>query len=219
MEAVEKTVSEALNSIEEAIEGFKKGKMLIIVDDEDRENEGDFVCAAEKTTPEVINFMSKYGRGIICLALTNERTDELGLNLMVEHNTALHNTPFTISIDAKHSTTTGISTYDRAHTILTAIDPKCKPDDLARPGHIFPLKSQNGGVLRRAGHTEASVDMARLAGLYPAGVLCEIIDDDGSMARLPRLKEIAKVHGLKIISIADLINFRRRTERLVKKKA
>lgn len=219
MERFEKMPSESLYSIKEAVEDYRKGKIIIVVDDEERENEGDFVCAADKVTPEIINFMSKYGRGIICLALTNERADELELNFMVDRNTALHNTPFTVSIDAKSNTTTGISTFDRANTILSAIAPGCKPEDLARPGHIFPLRSRDGGVLHRAGHTEASVDLAHLAGVYPAGVLCEIMDEDGRMARLPKLKEIAKKYDLKIISIADMIKFRLRTERLVEKKA
>ncbi|GAF95500.1 unnamed protein product, partial [marine sediment metagenome] len=212
MERFEKMPRESLHSIEEAVEDYRKGKIIIVVDDEERENEGDFVCAADKVTPEIINFMSKYGRGIICLALTNERADELELNFMVDRNTALHNTPFTVSIDAKSNTTTGISTFDRANTVLTAVDHGCKPEDLARPGHIFPLRSRDGGVLHRAGHTEASVDLARLAGVYPAGVLCEIMDEDGRMARLPKLKKIAKKYDLKIISIADMIKFRLRTE-------
>ncbi|MFC1553526.1 bifunctional 3,4-dihydroxy-2-butanone-4-phosphate synthase/GTP cyclohydrolase II [candidate division KSB1 bacterium] len=209
--------AEKMQLIEQAVEDYKQGKMLIIVDDEDRENEGDFVCAAEKTTPEVINFMSKYGRGIICLSMTNERANELGLNLMVENNTALHSTPFTVSIDAKDHTTTGTSAQDRAKTVAVSIDPATKPEDLARPGHIFPLRARRGGVLRRAGHTEATVDMAKLAGMYPAGVLCEILDEDGQMARMSRLKEIAKEHNMKIISIADLIKYRHRQEKLVDK--
>ena len=207
------------NSIEESIKDIAEGKLLVIVDDADRENEGDFICASEKVTPEIINFMTKYGRGIICLALTNDRAENLGLDLMVEKNTALHNTRFTVSIDAKYHTTTGTSAYDRASTILTAVDPKCKPEDLARPGHIFPLRSEVGGVLRRAGHTEAAVDIARLAGCYPSGVLCEIMDEDGNMARLPRLIEVAKENDLKIISIADLIKYRRKKELMVKKKS
>lgn len=202
-------------SIEEAIKDFRDGKILIVVDDEDRENEGDFICAAEKATPEAINFMSKYGRGLICLALTAKRADELELNLMTPKNTSLHETAFTVSIDAVKNTSTGISAYDRSQTVMTAIDPDTKPEDLARPGHIFPLKAAKGGVLKRAGHTEASVDLARLGGICPAGVLCEIMDDDGNMARLPRLKEVAKKHGLKIITIADLIEYRRRHDRLI----
>jgi len=204
------------NTIKEAVEDYKNGKVLIVVDDEDRENEGDFIAAAENITPEIINFMSRYGRGIICLSLTEERTEQLGLDLMVDRNTALHGTLFTVTIDAKENTTTGISAYDRAQTILTAIDPKTKPDDLAKPGHIFPLKSMNGGVLRRAGHTEASVDLARLAGMTHAGVLCEIMDDDGNMARIPKLMELAKKFNLKIVTIRDLIEYRRMNEIHVK---
>ncbi len=214
-----KQLEEQFNSIDDAIKDINDGKIVIVVDDEDRENEGDFICAAEKVTPDIINYMASRGRGIICLALTGERTDELQLDLMVDRNTALHNTPFTVSIDAKYHATTGTSTFDRASTILTAIDPECKPDDLARPGHIFPLCSKPGGVLRRAGHTEAAVDLARLAGLDPSGVLCEIMDEDGSMARLPRLFEIAKELDLKIISISDIIEYRRRNEKLVKKES
>lgn len=208
-----------MSSVDEAIKDIATGKMLIVVDDEDRENEGDFICAAEKVTPEIINFMAHYGRGIICLGITSDRAMALGLDLMVKKNTALHSTNFTVSIDAKYHTTTGTSVFDRASTILTAIDPKCQPEDLAKPGHVFPLRARNGGVLRRAGHTEAAVDIARLAGCYPAGVLCEIMDEDGSMARMPKLMEIAKEHNLKMISIADLIKYRRRKELLVEKKA
>ncbi len=214
-----KQLEEQFNSIDDAIKDINDGKIVIVVDDEDRENEGDFICAAEKVTPDIINYMASRGRGIICLALTGERTDELQLDLMVDRNTALHNTPFTVSIDAKYHATTGTSTFDRASTILTAIDPECKPDDLARPGHIFPLCSKPGGVLRRAGHTEAAVDLARLAGLDPSGVLCEIMAEDGSMARLPRLFEIAKELDLKVISISDIIEYRRRNEKLVKKES
>jgi len=205
------------SKISEAIEDVKKGKLVIVVDDEDRENEGDFIMAAEKVTPEAINFMAKYGRGLICVPMTKERLDELKLFPMVAENTAKWGTPFTVSVDAIKNTTTGISAYDRAETIKALIDERTKPDDLARPGHIFPLRSMEGGVLRRAGHTEAVVDLARLAGLYPAGVLCEIMDDDGSMAKLPRLKEMAGEHHLKLISIKDLISYRRRTEKLVVK--
>ena len=204
------------NTIDEAVEDYKNGKVLIVVDDEDRENEGDFIAAAEKITPEIINFMAKYGRGLICLPLTEKRTKELDLDQMVGDNTALHGTPFTVSIDAKQGTTTGISVHDRAKTILTAIDPQIAPNDLARPGHIFPLMAKDGGVLRRAGHTEATVDLARLAELYPAGVLCEIMDDDGTMARVPKLMEIAAQFELKIITIRDLIEYRRRNEVHVK---
>lgn len=202
-------------TIEEAREEFRQGRMLIVVDDEDRENEGDFIMPAEKVTPEAINFMTKYGRGMVCLPLTARRTAELDLDLMVDHNTALHGTPFTVTIDVKDGTTTGISAHDRALTILKAIDPKCGPTDFARPGHIHPLRATDGGVLMRAGHTEATVDLATLAGLYPAGVLCEILDDDGKMARLPRLEQMTAEFGLKIVTIRDLIEYRRRDEKLV----
>jgi len=205
------------DTIEEAIEDIRQGKMVIVVDDEDRENEGDFILAAEKVTPEAINFMAKYGRGLICVAMTPERLDELGLGPMVIDNTARMGTPFTVSVDAKHNTTTGSSAHDRATTIKALIDPRTKPQDLARPGHVFPLRAMEGGVLRRAGHTEAVVDLARLAGLYPAGVLCEILDEDGSMARVPRLMEMAKEFGLKIVTIADLIQYRRQREVLVRR--
>ena len=207
----------SLATIEEAIEEVRKGRLIIIVDDEDRENEGDLMVAAEKVTPEIINFMSKYGRGLICLAMTPERLEELQLPLMVTDNTAPFQTAFTVSIDAKYGITTGISAYDRAKTILTAIDPKTKPSDLARPGHIFPLRARPGGVLERAGQTEASVDLARLAGLYPAGVICEVMNEDGTMARMPQLIEFGKKHNIKIITIADLIKYRLKNERLVKK--
>uniref|UniRef100_A0A7C4U8C1 Riboflavin biosynthesis protein RibBA n=1 Tax=candidate division WOR-3 bacterium TaxID=2052148 RepID=A0A7C4U8C1_UNCW3 len=205
------------NKIEEAIEDIKNGKMVIVVDDEDRENEGDFIMASEKVTPEAINFMSKYGRGLICITLEEKRLNELRLPLMTDHITARFGTAFTISVDAIHGTTTGISAYDRAQTIKVCIDPKTKPEDLARPGHIFPLRSAPGGVLRRAGHTEAATDLARLAGLYPSGVLCEIMDDDGSMAKLPKLFEMAKFHNLKLITIKDLILYRQKNEKLVKR--
>ncbi|GAB4338783.1 MAG: bifunctional 3,4-dihydroxy-2-butanone-4-phosphate synthase/GTP cyclohydrolase II [Calditrichia bacterium] len=210
-------VKKIMADIEAAIEDLKQGKILIVVDDEDRENEGDFIMAADKVTPEAINFMAKYGRGIICLSLTEERAKELQLEYMVEQNTAIHGTAFTVTIDAAHGTTTGVSAYDRAHTIKVAINPNSKPEDLARPGHIFPLIAKNGGVLRRAGHTEAVVDLARLAGMTPAGVLCEIMDEDGTMARMPTLEKIAKEFDLKIITIADLIEYRRRTEKLIKR--
>jgi 3,4-dihydroxy 2-butanone 4-phosphate synthase/GTP cyclohydrolase II len=203
-------------TIEEAIDEIKNGKLLIVVDDEDRENEGDLVCAAELVTPEHINFMSKYGRGLICLPITEKRADELELEPMVQVNTDSHETAFTVSVDAKKNVTTGISAFDRALTIKTVINPNTKPNDLSRPGHIFPLRAKDGGVLKRAGHTEASVDLAKLAGLYPAGVICEIMDDDGSMARLPKLLKFARKHNLKIITIADLIAYRRRTEKLIK---
>ena len=205
-----------LDTIESALEDLKKGKLLIVVDDEDRENEGDFVTAALNVNPEIINFMSKHGRGLICAPITEQRCDELNLNLMVQNNTVLHQTPFTVSVDLRgHGCTTGISAHDRAKTVQALINPDTKPDDLGRPGHIFPLRARNEGVLRRAGHTEATVDLARLAGFEPAGVLVEIMNDDGTMARLPELREIAKKFDLKIISIKDLIEYRLRTERLV----
>ena len=205
-----------LDSIESAIEDIRKGKLIIVVDDEDRENEGDFITAARNATPETINFMSKYGRGLICAPLVEERCDELGLELMVNNNTALHETAFTVSIDLLgHGCTTGISAHDRAKTIQALIDPATQPADLGKPGHIFPLRARKGGVLRRAGHTEATIDLARLAGLEPAGVLVEIMNEDGSMARLPELKEIAKKYDLKLISIKDLIEYRLKTDSLI----
>lgn len=205
-----------LDTIEAALEDLRNGKLLIVVDDEDRENEGDFVTAARNVTPEIINFMSKHGRGLICAPITEQRCDELQLNLMVENNTVLHQTPFTVSVDLKgQGCTTGISAHDRAKTVQALIDPATQPEDLGRPGHIFPLRAKNEGVLRRAGHTEATVDLARLAGFEPAGVLVEIMNDDGTMARLPQLKEIAKKFGLKIISIKDLIAYRLKQESLV----
>jgi len=206
-----------LNTIESALEDLRNGKLLIVVDDEDRENEGDFITAARNVTPEIINFMSKHGRGLICAPLTETRCAELHLNLMVENNTVLHQTPFTVSVDLRgHGCTTGISAQDRAKTIQALIDPATKPEDLGRPGHIFPLRAKDEGVLRRAGHTEATVDLARLAGFEPAGVLVEIMNDDGTMARLPQLVEIAKKFDLKIISIKDLISYRLQTETLIK---
>jgi 3,4-dihydroxy 2-butanone 4-phosphate synthase / GTP cyclohydrolase II len=205
-----------LSSIESAIEDIKQGKLVIVVDDEDRENEGDFITAARKVTPETINFMSKYGRGLICAPLAEDRCDELGLELMVNNNTALHETPFTVSVDLLgHGCTTGISAHDRARTVQALIDPATRPEDLGRPGHIFPLRAKRGGVLRRAGHTEATIDLARLAGYEPAGVLVEIMNEDGTMARMPQLVEIAARHGLKIISIKDLIEFRLKTDSLI----
>jgi len=204
------------NTIEEAVEDIKNGKMVVVVDDEDRENEGDLVMAAEKVTPEAINFMVTYGRGLVCLPIIGERLDELELPNMVSNNTDSHCTAFTVSVDAK-STTTGISAHERAETVRVILDPKTKPSDLNRPGHIFPLRAKEGGVLRRAGHTEAAVDLARLAGLYPAGVICEIMKEDGTMARVPELMEFVKKHGLKIITIADLIQYRRRREKLIRK--
>lgn len=204
------------NTIESAIEDIKNGKMLIVVDDEDRENEGDFIIAARHVTPEVINFMSKYGRGLICIALTDERCKELNLEPMVSSNTSLHETAFTISVDLLgQGTTTGISAHDRAKTIQALIQTNTKPEDLARPGHIFPLRAKKGGVLRRTGHTEATIDLARLAGLEPAGVLVEIMNEDGTMARLPQLEVIAKQFDVKIISIKDLIEYRLKTDSLI----
>lgn len=206
------------DSIESAIADIKAGKLVIVVDDEDRENEGDFITAARNATPEVVNFMATHGRGLICTPLTEERCNELGLELMVRDNTALHETPFTVSIDLRgHGTTTGISASDRSKTILSLIDPATRPSDLGRPGHIFPLKARNGGVLRRTGHTEAAVDLARLAGMEPAGVLVEIMNEDGTMARLPQLREVAKRFNLKLISIEDLVAYRMRTERSVER--
>lgn len=204
-------------SIPEALELFREGKMLIVVDDEDRENEGDLTIAAEKITPEIINFMAIHGRGLICLALAPEICDRLDLKLMSPENTSNFGTNFTESIDARNGVSTGISAFDRAHTIQVAMQPETIPDDLARPGHMFPLRAKEGGVLVRAGQTEAGVDLARLAGLVPGGVICEIMNDDGSMARLPELKEFAKAHGLRIISVADLIRYRLRNERFIQK--
>ena len=205
-----------LDTIESALEDLKKGKLIIVVDDENRENEGDFITAAHNVTPEIINFMSKFGRGLICAPLTEARCNELNLNLMVENNTVLHQTPFTVSVDLiGNGCTTGISAQDRAKTVQALIDPNTRPDDLGRPGHIFPLRARNEGVLRRTGHTEATVDLARLAGFEPAGVLVEIMNDDGTMARLPQLMEIAKKFDFKIISIKDLIAYRLRTESLI----
>lgn len=205
-----------LDSIKSAVEDIKKGKLVIVVDDEDRENEGDFITAARNATPEIINFMSKEGRGLICTPITEERADELQLEMMVSNNTALHETAFTISVDLLgHGCTTGISAHDRSKTVQALIDPATKPEDLGRPGHIFPLKAKNGGVLRRSGHTEATVDLARLAGMEPAGVLVEIMNEDGSMARLPQLLEIAKKFDLKIISIKDLIEYRLSMDSLI----
>src|SRR3954447_4005422 len=201
-----------LDSIESAIEDIKAGKLIIVVDDEDRENEGDFVVAARHVTPEVINFMSKYGRGLICVPLLEERCEELGLDLMVNNNTALHETAFTVSVDLLgHGCTTGISAHDRAKTVQALIDPFTRPEELGKPGHIFPLRAKKGGVLRRAGHTEAAIDLARLAGFEPAGVLVEIMNEDGSMARLPELLEIAAKFDLKVVSIKDLIEYRLKT--------
>src|SRR5690554_6858422 len=205
-----------LNTIEEAIEDIRQGKMIIVVDDEDRENEGDFIAAAEKVTPEMINFMATHGRGLICAPLTEKRCKELDLKPMVNHNTVLHHTAFTVSVDLiGHGCTTGISAHDRAKTIQHLVKTETKPEDLGRPGHIFPLIAKEGGVLRRAGHTEASVDLARLAGLNPAGILVEILNEDGSMARLPQLVEVAKKYDLKLISIEQLIKYRMEHDSLI----
>lgn len=205
-----------LDTIENAIEDIKAGRLVIVVDDEDRENEGDFLTAAHNITPEVINFMSKHGRGLICVALLEDRCDELGLELMVNNNTALHETAFTVSVDLLgHGCTTGISAQDRAKTVKALIDPQTKAEDLGRPGHIFPLRAKKGGVLRRAGHTEASIDLARLAGFEPAGVLVEIMNDDGTMARLPELKKVAERFDFKLISIKDLIEYRLKRDSLI----
>jgi 3,4-dihydroxy 2-butanone 4-phosphate synthase/GTP cyclohydrolase II len=209
----------AIARIEDVIEDVRNGRMVIMVDDEDRENEGDVVIAAEKVTPKAINFMARYACGLICLSLTEERVKELDLPLMVRDNTSPYNTAFTVSIEAKEGVTTGISAHDRAKTVLTAIDDNTGPDDLARPGHIFPLMARNGGVLVRVGHTEASVDLARLAGLKPAGVICEVMKEDGSMARLPDLEVFAERHGLRIGTVADLIKYKMRNETCVRKVA
>lgn len=207
-----------LNTIEEAVEDIKKGKVIIVVDDEDRENEGDFIAAAEMATPEMINFMAMHGRGLICSPLTEKRCEQLDLNMMVSDNTVLHNTQFTVSVDLiGHGCTTGISAHDRAKTIKALTESDTKGSDLGRPGHIFPLRAKKGGVLRRAGHTEAAVDLATLAGLQPAGILVEILNEDGSMARLPQLVKVAEKFDLKLISIADLIAYRMKHESLVEK--
>jgi 3,4-dihydroxy 2-butanone 4-phosphate synthase/GTP cyclohydrolase II len=209
-------MKQGLDTIESAIEDIRQGSLVIVVDDEDRENEGDFITAARNATPEVINFMSKYGRGLICAPLVEDRCEELGLTLMVNNNTALHETAFTVSVDLLgHGCTTGISAHDRSKTILSLIDPATTPADLGRPGHIFPLRAKRGGVLRRSGHTEATIDLARLAGFEPAGVLVEIMNEDGSMARLPELMVLARQFGMKIISIKDLIEYRLQTDSLI----
>ncbi len=207
----------SIRRIEEALEELRQGRMIILIDDEDRENEGDLVMAAEKVTPEAINFMAKYGRGLICLALTEERADALNLPPMVQDNASPNQTAFTVSIEARKGVTTGISAADRATTILTAIADDAKPTDLVRPGHVFPIRAKKGGVLVRAGHTEGAVDLARIAGLKPAGVICEIMNDDGTMARLPDLERFAATHGLRIVTIADIIAYRLRKERLVRR--
>ncbi len=209
----------ATSRIEDVLDDVRQGKMIIIVDDEDRENEGDLMIAAEKVTPEAITFMARYACGLICLSLTEERVRQLELPLMVQENTSPHNTAFTVSIEAKEGVTTGISAYDRARTIQVAIDDSTTPDDLARPGHIFPLMAKKGGVLVRVGHTEASVDLARLAGLKPAGVICEIMKEDGTMARMPDLEKFAEKYNLKIVTIADLIKYRTKNEKLVRRVA
>ena len=206
-------------TIEEAAADIRDGRMIIIVDDEERENEGDLVCAAELVTPEIINFMATHARGLICMPLTEERCDELQLTMQVADNTSFLGTAFTVSVEARKGVTTGISASDRATTILTAVDPQTRPQDLARPGHIFPLRARKGGVLVRPGQTEASVDIARIAGLYPAGVICEIMNPDGTMARLPELRKFARRHKLKIISVADLVRYRMRKEVLVRRAA
>ena len=206
-------------SIEDAIQAIRDGRMIIVVDDEDRENEGDLTVAAEKVTPDIINFMATEGRGLICMPMTEERLDELDIPQMVPQNTAQFQTAFCVSIEAKYVTSTGISTADRAATVLAAIDPKTRPADLARPGHMFPLKARDGGVLVRAGQTEAAVDLARIAGLYPAGVICEILNPDGTMARVPELTKFAKRHKLPMITIADLIKYRMKTESIVRRVA
>lgn len=207
-----------MDTIEDAIADIKKGKVVIVVDDENRENEGDFIAAAEMVTPEMINFMATHGRGLICAPLTEERCKQLDLTMMVENNTVLHHTQFTVSVDLLgHGCTTGISVHDRAKTIQSLVDEKTKPEDLGRPGHIFPLRAKEGGVLRRTGHTEAAIDLARLAGLKPAGILVEILNEDGSMARLPQLAEVAKKFDLKLISIEDLVKYRMKNDSLIEK--
>ena len=204
-------------TVEEAIEEIRAGRVVVVVDDEDRENEGDLVMAADRVTPEAVNFMAKYGRGLICVPLTAERLDELKISMMVQDNTAPMGTAFTVTVDARRGVTTGTSAYDRAVTIRTLVDARMGPEDLTRPGHILPLRAMPGGVLRRAGHTEASVDLARLAGCSPAGVICEVLDDDGGMARVPQLVELARAHGLRLITIKDLIEYRIRKEKLVRR--
>ena len=206
-----------LSPIEDVLEDIRNGRMVILVDDEDRENEGDLVVAAQMATPEVVNFMARYGRGLICLAMTSQRVDQIGLSLMSHENRTRHHTAFTVSIEAREGVTTGISASDRARTISVAIDPTKSRDDIVTPGHVFPLVAQDGGVLERAGHTEASVDIARLAGLNPSGVICEVMNDDGTMARLPDLVPFAQFHGLKIATIADLIAYRRRHDNMVER--
>ncbi|MDZ7369760.1 MAG: bifunctional 3,4-dihydroxy-2-butanone-4-phosphate synthase/GTP cyclohydrolase II [candidate division KSB1 bacterium] len=203
------------HTIEEALADLREGKIIIVADDEDRENEGDFICLADRVTPEHINFMAKYGRGLICVGMTEERLQELEIHPMVATNTAVMGTRFTVSVDARHGISTGISAADRAKTIRDLVDPGAKPTDFAKPGHVFPIAAAKGGVLRRAGHTEAAVDLARLAGAFPAGVLCEILNDDGTMARVPQLIELSRRFGMKLITVRDLIAYRRRTEKFV----
>ncbi len=209
----------AVKRVEEALEEIRKGRMVILVDDEDRENEGDLCMAAELVTPEAVNFMTIHGRGLVCLTLTEEKADELDLKPMVRENTSLYRTAFTVSIDAKYGVTTGVSAHDRALTILCAVKDGAKPEELARPGHVFPLRAKKGGVLVRAGQTEGSVDLARLAGLKPAGVICEIMKEDGTMARMPDLHEFSKRHGIKIVTVADIIEYRLKKDRLVRRAA
>jgi len=216
---IAKTKGSPFARIEDAVDAIREGQMVIVVDDEDRENEGDLTIAAEKITPDAINFMARYGRGLICLSMTPERLDELEIPLMVSQNSSRFDTGFCVTIEAKHNTSTGISAADRAATVLAALDPETKPADLARPGHMFPLRSRTGGVLARTGQTEAAVDLARIAGLYPAGVICEVMNEDGTMARVPQLTRFAKRHGLLMITVADLIKYRMHTESLVKRVA
>ena len=219
MISTEKETSVHLNTIEEAIDDIRNGKIIIVVDDENRENEGDFIAAAEMVTPEMINFMATHGRGLICAPLTEERCNALDLNMMVENNTVLHHTQFTVSVDLiGHGCTTGISVHDRSKTIKALVDENTKANDLGRPGHIFPLRAKQGGVLRRTGHTEAAIDLARLAGLKPAGILVEILNEDGTMARLPELMKVAKKFDLKLISIEDLVKYRMEHDSLIEKK-
>src|SRR5215813_13679204 len=206
-------------TIDEAVEEVRQGRIVLVVDDEDRENEGDLVMAADAATPEAVNFMAKYGRGLICVPMTGERLDELQIPMMVADNTAPMGTAFTQTVDARHGVTTGTSAYDRAVTIRALVDPATRPEDLTRPGHMNPLRAMPGGVLRRAGHTEAAVDLARLAGCYPAGVICEVLDDEGRMARVPGLTSVAAEHGLKMITIKDVIEYRRHKEKLVRRVA
>src|SRR5919106_4059468 len=210
----EKKADSPFATIEEAIEDIRRGRMVVVCDDENRENEGDLTLAAQFATPEAINFMAKHARGLICLALTPDRCDDLGLDLMAAKNESPFQTAFTISVEAREGVTTGISAHDRAHTIQVAIDPSTKPDGIVQPGHVFPLKAKQGGVLERAGQTEAAVDLARLAGLIPSGVICEIMNDDGTMARVPDLVPYCERHGLKMITVADLIAYRRRKDKL-----